>query len=71
MDADGSGQHRLTFFNQPGHSHQRAERTVVSDSAWGPDGKSLLVLLANFDGAGPDSRSSAQLVLVTLDEGSS
>lgn len=71
MDADGSGQKRMTFFNEPGHPHQRAERTVVSDSAWGPDGKSLLVLLANFDGTGPDSRSSAQLVLVILDKTSS
>ena len=68
MDADGSGKQRLTFFNQPGHSHQRAERTVVSDSAWGPDGKSLLVLLANSDGPGPDCNRSAELVLVTLGE---
>jgi Tol biopolymer transport system component len=69
MNADGSGKQRLTFFNQPGHSHQRAERTVVSDSAWGPDGKSLLLLLANADGTGPGSSSNTQLVLVNLEEG--
>lgn len=69
MNADGSGKQRLTFFNQPGHSHQRAERTVVSDSTWGPDGESLLLLLANADGTGPGSSSSAQLVLVNLEEG--
>jgi len=68
MNADGSGKQRLTFFNQPGHSHQRAERTVVSDSTWGPDGKSLLVLLANNDGTGPDCNCSVELVLVTLGE---
>jgi Tol biopolymer transport system component len=68
MDANGSGKQRLTFFNEPGHSHQRAERTVVSDSAWSPNDESLLVLLANFDGTGPDSTSSTQLVLITLAE---
>jgi len=68
MGANGSGKQRLTFFNQPGHSHQRAERTVVSDSACGPNGDSLLLLLANSDGTGPDSTSRAQLVLITLAE---
>jgi Tol biopolymer transport system component len=68
MNVDGSGKQRLTFFNQSGDSHQRAERTVVSDSAWGPNGESLLVLLANADGTGPASSSTTQLVLITLAE---
>jgi len=66
MNADGSQKQRLTYFNEPGHSHHRARRTAVSDSAWGPDGNSLLVLLANYDGTGPDSTAGAQLVLMTL-----
>jgi len=68
MDADGSNRQRLTFFNQQGHPHQRAERTIVSDSVWGSNNKSLLVLLANCDGTGPDSICSAQLLLMTLAE---
>lgn len=66
INADGYGAQRLSFFNQPGHPHQCAARTVVSDSAWGPDGESLLLLLANADGTGPESNRSTQLVLVNL-----
>ena len=68
MNADGSGKQRLTYFNEPGHPHKRARRTAVSDSAWGPEGDSLLVLLAHYDGAGPGTKETArsQLVLVTL-----
>lgn len=68
MNADGSGVERITFFNDPDHEHNRAERTAVSDSAWGPDGNSLIVLLAHYEGTGPGSKetASSQLVLVTL-----
>ena len=70
MDADGTHQQRLTFYNQPDHPHHRSPRTVVSDSAWSPDGKSLLVLVAHYDGTGPSSKGSAELVLITLPDGS-
>ena len=65
MDADGSNKQRLTFFNEEGHPHQRAERTIVSDSAWAIDGKSLVVLIANVDVNG---NMRSELVLLTLGE---
>ncbi|MBI9047144.1 MAG: PD40 domain-containing protein [Anaerolineaceae bacterium] len=55
MDLDGGNQHRLTYFNQPGHPHLEwlqekvgvsIIRTVVSDSAWSPDGTQLIFTLA-------------------------
>ncbi len=46
MDADGSNKKQLTFFNTPDHPDYFGYRTIVSDSAWSPDGKSLIVLLA-------------------------
>jgi len=66
MDADGSNRQRLTFFNDSEHDHHRAERTVVSDSAFAPDGQSLLVLIAFYDGIGPDSGVYVELVHVEL-----
>ena len=68
MNVDGSGKQRITYFNDPDHPHNRAERTAVSDSAWGPDGNSLIVLLAHYDGIGPGTRATgrSQLVLITL-----
>lgn len=63
MDADGSNQQRLTFFNAEGHPHQRAERTIVSDSTWAANGESLVVLIAKFDDKG---NISTELVIVTL-----
>jgi Tol biopolymer transport system component len=66
MDEDGSNPQRLTFFNEPDHPHNRASRTVVSDSSWSPDGNSLIVLVAHYDGIGPSSTASAELVRVTL-----
>lgn len=65
MDSDGSNKQRLSFFNEEGHPHQRAERTIVSDSTWAADGKNLLVLLAHFDAKG---KASVELVIVTLEE---
>lgn len=68
MNADGSGKQRITYFNEPDHAHNRANRTAVSDSAWGPDGQSLIVLLAHYDGTGPGTRATgrSELVLITL-----
>lgn len=63
MDADGSNKTRLSFFNEPGHPHQRASRAIVSDSTWAPDVRSLIVLLSNYDVSG---RATSELVLVTL-----
>jgi len=47
MNADGSDKQRLTHFNDPGHSeYMGGKRSVVSDSSWGPDGKSIIALVA-------------------------
>jgi hypothetical protein len=40
---------------------------AFQDSAWAPDGKSLIVLLAHYDRSGPSSKATAELVHITLD----
>jgi hypothetical protein len=57
---------KIEYFVQTGHSHHKSARTVVSDSVWSPDGKSLLVLVAFYDGTDPLSKGSSELVLITL-----
>ncbi|MGD8458250.1 MAG: hypothetical protein PVF83_17880, partial [Anaerolineales bacterium] len=68
MDTDGTNKQRLTFFNQPGHPHNKSARTAVSDSVWSPDGNSLLVLVTYYDGTGPSSKGNSELVLITLSD---
>ncbi len=47
MSADGTGQTQLTHFNDPGYDEYKdGVRTIVSDSTWSPDGRSLAVLVA-------------------------
>lgn len=46
MNTDGSNRQRLTFFNERGYPEYIRGRTVVSDSAWSPDGKTLIVTVA-------------------------
>lgn len=46
MDASGANPRQLTYFHQRGHPHYVDEDFVVAaDSAWSPDGKSLLGLV--------------------------
>jgi len=63
MNSDGSDQHRITHFNNPKHPHYIGERTIVSDSAWGPDGKSIAVLIAYRTRFGMNSK----IVLIELE----
>ena len=56
MDADGSNPMRLTYFNQKGHPHYIGPRTIVSDSAWSPDGTKIVVLIAYRTARGMNSR---------------
>lgn len=47
MDVDGSKQERLTYFNTEGYPEYRSgQRCVISDSAWSPDGRRIVALLA-------------------------
>lgn len=43
MGTDGSNQHRLTFFNDPGHPDYRGYRAIVSDNDWNPDGSQIII----------------------------
>jgi len=63
MDSDGKNQERITFFNQPGHSHYMGGRTVVSDSAWSPDSKKIAALVAYVKNSG---QHGAKIVLIEL-----
>lgn len=46
MNADGSGKVRLTYFNQPGAPEYFGKRCIVSDNAWSPDGRRIVVNVA-------------------------
>jgi Tol biopolymer transport system component len=41
MNADGSGQQRLTYFNKEGSREYVAGGAVAADNAWSPDGRRL------------------------------
>ena len=62
MNADGSNKQRLTYFNTPGHpEYMGGARCVVSDSAWSPDGKNIIALLAYKT---PRGRLKAKIVMI-------
>ena len=63
MDADGSHPQRLTYFNDPDHTDYLG-KTIVSDSSWSPDGKSLAVLVAYETELGG---LNSKIVIVELD----
>jgi len=64
MDADGSKQERLTFFNTEGYPEYRnGRRCVVSDSAWGPEGKRIVALLTIEN---PFGQLRSELVIIEL-----
>jgi Tol biopolymer transport system component len=74
MDRDGSNQRRVTFFNKPGHRDYewfqknvyKTDRVVVSDSAFSPDGKKLVVTLA-YEGPASAQYGNVRSVLVVVD----
>ena len=64
-NADGSNKTQLTHFNTPGYDeYMNGKRVIVSDSAWGPDGKHLVMAVAYFGGIGI---TGGDLVLVELE----
>jgi len=66
MDADGSNEQRLTWFNDPDHPHYRPERVIVSDTTWGPEGDRLLALIAIGD-ADQGGNLTTELLMIELD----
>ena len=66
MNSDGSNKQRLTYFNEEEHRRYVGNnilKTIVSDSAWSPDGKSIAVLLAYATSRGRNSK----IVVVELE----
>jgi len=55
MNADGSGKARLTYFNDPSSPEYFGKRCIVSDNAWSPDGRHIVVNVA-YEGT-PTMRS--------------
>ena len=46
MNADGSDQRRLTYFNQPGTAHYRG-KVCATDASFSPDGRSFAGYIRN------------------------
>jgi Tol biopolymer transport system component len=53
MPTNGFQRYQLTFFNQPGHPHFSADRSLAADHAWGPDGKSIVLYVLRAVGNRP------------------
>lgn len=65
MNSDGSEKQRLTYFNTPGHpEYLGGRRTVVSDSAWSPDGKSIVAAVAYV---APRGGAGVKIVMIELE----
>ena len=45
MNPDGTGKRRLTYFNDPTHSHYQGGRAIVGDGDWNHDGDKYAVLV--------------------------
>ncbi|MBU1671823.1 MAG: hypothetical protein KKF41_02305 [Actinobacteria bacterium] len=75
MDADGSHQRRLTWFNQPDHPDHiwlesqvgGTQRAIVSDSSFDP-GDGRLALTLAYEPAVGGGRNHSLLVVVSIDE---
>jgi Tol biopolymer transport system component len=52
MDADGSNQRQVTFFNTPGQPGATGDRVIMADLAWSPDGNSLIATRSNIGQSG-------------------
>ncbi len=68
MNADGSGKHRLTYFNQEDHPHFVVWGTVAADFAWLPKGNGLIGYYHTF-GLGNVLLGEFREVIVRLEFG--
>ena len=70
MDADGNNKRRLSYFHQEGHQHYFKEKetdiTAAADSAWSPDGKSIIGLVVTGD-PNTDERDNGRVVMIKLE----
>ena len=55
MNADGSEQQRVTYFNEPGHIGYTGYEIITGDSSWSADGRRLAVYRIMADKENPDS----------------
>jgi len=63
MNAEGTNQRQLTHFNTPGFTeHVEGANCIVADSAWSPDGKSIVACVFTMKG----KRRSSRLVRIDL-----
>ena len=63
MNADGSHQSRLTYFNEPGRVETIGKRTIVADNAWNRDGTKIAAVLGVVD---DDGDQSSRIALIDL-----
>jgi len=54
-----------SFFNNPGHDEYRSERTIVANSAWSPDGSSLVICVTYAHESDPKKFSHLAIGLQT------
>jgi hypothetical protein len=68
MQADGSGQTQLTFFNAPDSPMYSGEEygVVAADSAWSPDGNRIVLYLISNSGGESEFSGSGKIVLLAL-----
>ena len=45
MKADGSGKQRITYFNEPSHSHYMIGRTLAADFDWGSENNTIIAYI--------------------------
>lgn len=64
MEAGGANKQQLTHFNTPGHpEYMDGARCVVSDSAWSPDGRRIVMCVAWCD----NGRWGVKLAMLELE----
>lgn len=66
MNADGSGKHRLTAFNDRGASEHLPGRIVASDLDWSPDGRAIVAYVQQFTLEGREPAHVERMMILKL-----